>query len=214
MFFRRIIIRRRVIHPDKVKITFKEGQTVNIIGIPFTISVANNPESIYSTAKAKNGIVKIKLAGELNPKQHGNHISKLSRRAIARAVLPSIEARVRQFNDQYLKSELGKIRLKDNLSNWGSCSIRNNINLDFRLLFAPPEILDAVIIHELAHTKHRNHSKDYYDTLLAIMPDNRKRLRWLRDNGHRLTSEAAGTLVYGEPVKTERKEEPSFEGVR
>ena len=73
------------------------------------------------------------------------------------------------------------------MSNWGSCSRSNNINLDFRLLFAPQEILDAVILHELAHTKHRNHSREYYSTLLPIMPDNKERLRWLRDNGHKLT---------------------------
>ena len=115
---------------------------------------------------------------------------------------------MRQFNDQYLKSELGKVRLKDNVSNWGSCSRKNNINLDFRLLFAPGEILDAVILHELVHTKHRNHSSDYYSTLLPIMPDSRERLRWLRDNGHRLTADTAGTLHY--QVKTEeRKDMPS-----
>ncbi len=212
MFFRRIIIRRRVIHPDKTKITFRDGQTVSLMGNVFTISVSQATGSRYSTARAKDGMIRIKLAGDLGPKQHEKHISNLSRRALTRAVLPLLESKVRQFNDQYFRSELGSIRLKDNLSNWGSCSRQNNINLDFRLLFGPPEILDAVILHELTHTKHRNHSREYYNTLLSIMPNNRERLRWLRDNGHRLTSDASGTLAYPNQEKNEIKEVPPTGG--
>jgi|GEM_PF-7110094 predicted metal-dependent hydrolase len=211
MFFRRMIIRRRVIHPDKARITFADGQVMSLMGAAFTISVTQNSESKYSTARAKSGVVKIKLAGGLNAKSLEKHVSSLSRRAITRALLPIVEARVRQFNDQYFQSELGAIRLKDNVSNWGSCSRQNNINLDFRLLFGPPEVFDAVILHELAHTKHRNHSKAYYSTLLSVMPDNKERLRWLRDNGHRLTSAAAGTIPYPNADKIEeRKETPSI----
>lgn len=214
MFFRRIIVRRRVIHPDKAKINFKDGQTLNLMGNNFIISVVQEGSSKYSTAKARDGIVKIKLSADLNPKHTESHISTLSRRALTRAILPLLESKVRQFNDQYFQSTLGKIRLKDNLSNWGSCSRQNNINIDFRLLFAPPEILDAVIMHELAHTKHRNHSGEYYKTLLSIMPDNKQRLRWLRDNGGKLTTEASGTIPYpGTEIKEERKETPSLEDV-
>lgn len=214
MFFRRIIVRRRVIHPDKAKITFKEGQTLNLMGQPFTILVTQEGTSKYSTAKAKDGTVRIKLSADLNPKHKETHISTLSRRALTRAIIPLLEGRIKQFNDQYFQSILGKVRLKDNLSNWGSCSRQNNLNIDFRLLFAPPEILDAVIMHELAHTKHRNHSREYYNTLLAIMPDNKQRLRWLRDNGGKLTTEASGTIPYPTvEIKEERKETPSLEDV-
>lgn len=211
MFFRRIVIRRRLIHPDKSKINFKEGQTLSLMGSPFTILVDQDGNSKYSIARVRDGVVKIRLAESLNGKQRERHVAKLSRRAITRAILPLVESRVRQFNEQYFNSELGRVKLKDNVSNWGSCSRRNNINLDFRLLFGPAEVLDAVIAHELAHTKHRDHSRDYYNTLLAVMPDNRERLRWLRDNGQRLTSEASGTIQYPEAM-AERKEGPPIEG--
>jgi predicted metal-dependent hydrolase len=214
VFFRRIIVRRRVIHPDKAKINFKDGQTVNLMGNQFIISVTQEGNSKYSTAKAKDGTVKIKLSTDLNPKHRESHISTLSRRALTRAIIPLLEGRIKQFNDQYFQSTLGKVRLKDNVSNWGSCSRQNNINIDFRLLFAPPEILDAVIMHELTHTKHRNHSGEYYKTLLSIMPDSKQRLRWLRDNGGKLTTEASGMIPYpGTEIKEERKETPSLEDV-
>ncbi|MDE1866015.1 MAG: DUF45 domain-containing protein [Candidatus Micrarchaeota archaeon] len=205
-------MRRRVIHPDKVRITFKDGQSVKIMGNQFQIMVSQDPTSSYSTARIKDGVVNVRLAGSLSERDQEKHVSGLSRRAITRSILPQVESRVRQLNNLYFQSNLSNIRLKDNLSNWGSCSRENNINLDFRLLFGPSEIFDAVILHELAHTKHRNHSKAYYNYLLAIMPDNRERLRWLRDNGHKLTSEASGTVVYPTNTPTVIKETPSPEG--
>jgi predicted metal-dependent hydrolase len=214
MFFRRIVIRRRIIHPDKTRITFTHGQNVSVMGKQFTI-VVQDSNSTSSTARCKDGVVKVRLAADLDGRSRNKHISLLSRRAISRAMLPLVEEKMKQFNERHFNSELGAVRLKDNLSNWGSCSSRNNINIDFRLLFGPTEILEAVMLHELTHTKHRNHSKAYYADLLAIMPDNKKRLRWLRDNGHRLTSEASGTLRYTDEIKTEieTKEMPSIEGM-
>jgi predicted metal-dependent hydrolase len=200
MFFRRIIIRRRIIHPDKAKIVFRDGQTTKIMGKPFTISVSIDEGAKYSTARSRGGMVRIKIPAGMKPAQQDKHISNLARRAIAREILPEVEGRVRQFNDVHFKAELGRIRLKDNLSNWGSCSGKNNINLDFRLLFAPKEIMDAVIVHELAHTKHRNHSKEFHDTLAGIMPDNKEKLRWLRDNGRKLNTES-GSLESAQPLQ-------------
>jgi len=200
MFFhRRIVIRRKAIHPDKAKLVFRDGQTTTIMGKPFTISVSPDQKAKYATARAKDGAVKIKVPEGLKPSIRESHISNLSRRAITRAVLPEVENHVRELNDIHFKSELGAVRLKDNLSNWGSCSRKNNINLDFRLLLGPAEIMDAVIVHELAHTKHRNHSKEFYGTLLAVMPDNKKRLRWLRDNGSKLSTENAGVEYITKP---------------
>ncbi len=218
MLFRRIVIRRRIIHPDKTRITFKHGQNVSVMGKQFTV-VVQDTNSINSTARCKDGVVRVRLAANLDARSRNKHISTLSRRAITRAMLPLVEEKMKLLNERHFNSELGAVRLKDNLSNWGSCSSRNNINIDFRLLFGPAEILDAVMLHELTHTKHRNHSKAYYGDLLAIMPDNKQRLRWLRDNGHRLTSEASGTLTYPNEIKTEieteieTKEMPSIEGM-
>ncbi len=210
MFFRRIIIRRRVIHPDKAKIRFTDGQSVSLMGRKFVITVSQDPSAKYSTARIRDGIVRIRLSAELKQAHKDKHVSNLARRAITRALLPVLEGRVRQFNDLHFKAELGSVRLKDNVSNWGSCSRKNNINLDFRLLFGPQEIMDAVIVHELAHTAHRNHSGEFYTVLLSIMPDNKERLRWLRDNGQKLSAEGSGAIVYP-PV--ENKEPALNDGI-
>ena len=170
----------------KADIVFTNNQTVAILGNQFTILAVQDASRKRSTARLQGQTIKIRTVQFPTEEQSKWHVSNLARRVIASAVLPKIEERVRSINNGHFNSEIGKIRLKDNMSNWGSCSRDNNINLDFRLLFAPADILDAVIAHELAHTKHRNHSKAFYAALLGAMPDYKERRRWLRLNGNLL----------------------------
>ncbi|XMB67290.1 SprT family zinc-dependent metalloprotease [Mycoplasmatota bacterium zrk1] len=65
---------------------------------------------------------------------------------------------------------------------WGSCSSVGKINFTWRLVMAPQEIIDYVIVHELVHLVHHNHSKKYWQTVERIMPDYRKRKEWLTRN--------------------------------
>ncbi len=102
------------------------------------------------------------------------------KKAFARRALPALSEKVRQLNSAHFNSTLGSIKIKGNLTNWGSCSPKNNINLNFSLLFLSEGLLDYVIIHELAHTKVHNHSRAFWRIVEAIMPDYKARQRELR----------------------------------
>jgi predicted metal-dependent hydrolase len=79
-----------------------------------------------------------------------------------------------------------KFRLSSARTRWGSCSAKGTISLVWRLMMAPPEIIDYLIIHELAHTKEKNHSRAFWRLVEEFVPDYRERRRWLRKNGFRL----------------------------
>lgn len=64
---------------------------------------------------------------------------------------------------------------------WGSCSYNNALHFSFRLLYAPIEVIDYVVVHELAHTYHKNHSKSFWDTVEKFVPDYKKKREWLKD---------------------------------
>lgn len=76
-----------------------------------------------------------------------------------------------------------KVRISSARTRWGSCSTSGTISLTWRLVMAPPEVIDYVILHELAHLKHPNHSKDFWNTVAALMPDYKKHLNWLKKHG-------------------------------
>lgn len=83
----------------------------------------------------------------------------------------------------------GKIRVKDMSSLWGSCSYRGDLSFNVRLLGAPPEVLDYVVVHELAHLKWRGHGRRFWDLVQKHCPEAKVRRRWLRANGARLLQE-------------------------
>ncbi len=78
------------------------------------------------------------------------------------------------------------IRIKDQKSRWGSCSSKRNMNFNWRLLMAPEPVCDYVIIHELCHLVHMNHSADFWHLVESICPAYLQYKKWLRENGKQL----------------------------
>ena len=80
----------------------------------------------------------------------------------------------------------GRISIRSQRTRWGSCSAEGNLNFNCLLLLAPPQVLDYVVVHELCHRLHMNHSADFWADVEQVMPDYRQRKKWLKDNGNRL----------------------------
>ena len=66
---------------------------------------------------------------------------------------------------------------------WGSCSQENAIRYSFRLLYAPKEVIEYVVVHELAHVKHKNHSPAFWREVGNYVPDYKTRRKWLKERG-------------------------------
>ena len=79
-----------------------------------------------------------------------------------------------------------QVRLKTQQTLWGSCSSVNNINLNYLLIMTPMSVIDYVIVHELAHTRIKNHSKDFWQLVESILPKYKASKSWLKENGHKL----------------------------
>lgn len=79
-----------------------------------------------------------------------------------------------------------RVSIREQSTRWGSCSSEKNLNFNWKLILAPPEILDYVIIHELAHTVELNHSKSFWNLVEKVMPNYREYRNWLRKNGDSL----------------------------
>jgi len=80
-----------------------------------------------------------------------------------------------------------KFELKDQKMRWGSCTKEGAINVNWRIVMAPMSVIDYVVVHELAHLLHPNHSAEYWQVVRSVMPDYEQRKEWLRINGPTLT---------------------------
>lgn len=101
------------------------------------------------------------------------------------AARAKFESRVAYYH-QLTGGNYTSITVRDQRSRWGSCSSRGTLSFNYRLIFAPPMILDYVVVHELCHLTHMNHSKDFWDMVAGIMPEHKTYRKWLRDHGHEL----------------------------
>jgi len=82
--------------------------------------------------------------------------------------------------------EPAEIKIKEQKRRWGSCSSKGNIYFNWRIIMAPDQVIDYIVVHEIAHLIHRNHSPIFYKLVESIMPDYKKRKKWLKDFGIRM----------------------------
>jgi predicted metal-dependent hydrolase len=78
------------------------------------------------------------------------------------------------------------ITIKSQKSRWGSCGYHGDININWLLILAPPEVLEYVVVHELCHIQVRNHSQQFWDLVTEHLPDYKQRRRWLKTQGRSL----------------------------
>ncbi len=76
-----------------------------------------------------------------------------------------------------------RIAIRAARTRWGSCSAQGNLNFHWKLILMPPEVLDYVVVHELAHRKEMNHSARFWAEVEQILPDYKRRRKWLKDYG-------------------------------
>ena len=80
-----------------------------------------------------------------------------------------------------------KLRITSARTRWGSCTARGNLSFTWRLVLAPLEVIDYVVVHELVHTRIKNHSSAFWKAVAEIMPDYKQHVTWLKENGRFLT---------------------------
>jgi predicted metal-dependent hydrolase len=82
--------------------------------------------------------------------------------------------------------EVGPIKITNARTRWGSCGKGNRLNFSWRLIMAPLYVLDYVVIHELAHTVQRDHSRSFWGNVATMCPTYHSSMQWLKKNEHLL----------------------------
>ena len=86
--------------------------------------------------------------------------------------------------------EYGRVTIRAQRTRWGSCTARGDLSFNCLLMLAPPEAIDSVVVHELCHRRHMDHSPAFYTEVLRAFPDYHEWQRWLKENGPVLLARA------------------------
>ncbi len=90
------------------------------------------------------------------------------------------------YYHQFTGGDYHTIAIREQKTRWGSCSARGTLSFHWKLILAPPVVLDYVVVHELCHLTHMNHSKDFWNMVSSVMPDYQVRRKWLKVHGSEL----------------------------
>lgn len=161
---------------------YHSGDVLTVSKRRYVLLIVEEDRQMH-TGRLEGSTIVLRLCRGVKPSERVRAIRTLLSRVIAGDFQREVEQRVQEINRQTVNRTIRGVYLKYNTSNWGSCSTQGNINLSTRLLFAPQEVQDYVILHELAHLVEANHSDRFWAIIARYMPDFKRHEQWLRQHG-------------------------------
>ncbi len=134
----------------------------------------------YPSERSQNGMVSFDATGFLLPDTSSDELRAALADFYRRAAKEYLPKAVERFAPLIGKSPK-QVRITSAKTRWGSCSAKDGINLSWRLMFAPPEVIDYVVVHELAHLIELNHSPRFWAIVASIIPDYKELRQALND---------------------------------
>ncbi len=160
-----------------IKITLKNSHNF-LVTYPWFIS-QKKAENFF--VGNKNWVLRNLESLKSNKKHNllgwGNRKDYLRNKELARIL---VKERVKELN-QFYNFAVNKIAIRDQKTRWGSCSNRNNLNFNYRILFLPDDLVDYLIVHELCHLQEMNHSRKFWELVARKIPDYRFKSRKLKN---------------------------------
>jgi predicted metal-dependent hydrolase len=150
---------------------FHNGAIIQVLGKPLHIEHTGSLRGIASIEQST-----LYVSGEIA------HLQRRVTDFLRKLLHKEIEKRATHFAAK-LGCSFTRISLRDTTSRWGSCSSSGNLSFSWRLVFAPSEVLDYVIIHEICHLKEMNHSDRFWELVAGLCPDYIQHRTWLKKHG-------------------------------
>jgi predicted metal-dependent hydrolase len=179
-----LVIRKPSLLSHLIPKLYQHGDSIKLMGIVYSIQLITTDTTSSRASLLPNNIIQIKLSNLIKGGDVLLAVPKLIAGLMAKTHLTPIKSRVAALNNQFFKVSIKDIKIVQTKSRWGSCSNTGIIRLSSRLLLAPPEVIDYVIIHELAHLVVFNHSSQFWKTVERAMPDYREKEKWLKENNY------------------------------
>ncbi len=152
-------------------VAFEDGAVIPILGKPHTI--CHTPHSKRGVWAADG---KILVSGDLP------HLPRRVRDWIRREAKIQLTLKTTYYCS-LIDEPVRRITIRDQKSRWGSCSSAGNLNFSWRLFLMPEEVLSYVVAHEVAHLRHLNHKKEFWDLTEKLFPEMERAKKWIKING-------------------------------
>ncbi len=162
-------------HEAKQIYTFETGERIPFLGTELTLSIAEKNTKTLAYRYGETLFVSCRDADKEKIRLAIHQWYKNQAKIL-------FEREVRILADR-LDVAVGKITIKNQKSLWGSCSRKGNLNFNWRLLLAPPQIVQYIVVHEVVHLIHHNHGEKFWSLVSRLCPQYQEYDGWLKQNG-------------------------------
>ncbi len=165
---------------------YQDGGLIYAHNKVYEVRVVFMPVGLMRTKLMPDGVIKVVFPENYRRLDLGNALKDAVEKVIIKDQLPYLREVVSELNLLHFQAKYNEVRFKRVNGRFGSCSSKGNINIAYRLLFAPKEVFVYVCVHELAHLKQFNHSARFWALVEEALPGYKDQEKWLRDNGFAL----------------------------
>jgi hypothetical protein len=153
---------------------YTDGETFLFLGSPFDLKLVGFQKPLL---QFENGFI-LSRAAQTKGEQ-------VFTRWYKERAFEIISERVKQYSGQNNFTPK-QVKISSAKTRWGSCSPNGTLNFTWRLVMAPLDVIDYVVVHELSHLRVKNHSSKFWKVVESIYPEYKKQRKWLRENGVKL----------------------------
>ncbi len=162
---------------------YKHGDCITVRGQSFLLHINETERNNYK-GKIVPGNIFIEAPLLAKEKEKTEATRTIVMKTLANFFYMEIANRLIELNEQFYKKRITKFSLKYMTTRWGSCSYKGGINISSRLLLAPADVMDYVLIHELAHLVYMDHSPAFWNEVARAMPNYKEKEKWLKENDY------------------------------
>ena len=158
------------------RVTFSQGVLIPLRDVPHRIVHWSNVRGATASTATPAGEPINAVAGE------APHVARRVKEFLEREARRDLVVAVKHYTEA-LETPAKRITVRDTKSRWGSCSASGCLNFSWRLILAPPFVLDYLAAHEVAHLKEMNHSHRFWRMVHKLCPHTEDAERWLKRHG-------------------------------
>lgn len=164
-----------------VKKEYVNGESFMYLGRNYSLQLITDTETKKPVVKLYQGKFTV-----TTPTWDEEMIKKAMEAWYRNKAKEQIKERIKYYQPR-VGAKPARVTVKEQKKRWGSCSSKGNLNFNWRAVMAPSPVLDYIIVHELCHLIHHNHSREFWNLVAFILPDYKNRREWLKKNGVRLS---------------------------
>lgn len=161
--------------------TYKNGELFLFLGKEYPLELMIDETASVMSVEIINNSLRI-----ITNTEDKDSIKNLLEEFYKKQTRIIIQDRIKYYQNYFIVRP-NNIRIKKQKTRWGSCSSLKNLNFNLKLSMAKLSVIDYIVVHEMSHLIHLNHSKDFWNLVKSVLPNYKDEKDWLKHNGRRLT---------------------------